>query len=202
MALPAAAASRPGTRPWSWLKWALPVATLIIGVAIGSGASGKQSAIDQAVAKQKAADKVTIDRQKSANDNLTQQLQQTAGEFAGAEASAKSNAESALKTRIAAVKAREDAVARREKAAGIAEATQAANTIPGTGTFVVGSDIKPGTYRAAAQAGCYWARLKDLTNGLGSILANDNADGPIVVSILPSDKAFNTNGCADFHKIG
>jgi hypothetical protein len=34
------------------------------------------------------------------------------------------------------------------------------------------------------------------------IAENDNADGPVVVQILPSDKAFQTSNCADFHKAG
>lgn len=74
------------------------------------------------------------------------------------------------------------------------------NTVSGTGTFLVGSDINPGTYRAAASPGCYWARLASLDTS--NIVDNDNADGPVVVEILASDKAFQTNGCADFHKIG
>jgi hypothetical protein len=75
-----------------------------------------------------------------------------------------------------------------------------ANTFQGTGTFLVGSDIKPGTYRAATSPGCYWARLWSLDTS--DIIDNDNADGPVVVQILPSDKAFKASGCASFHKIG
>jgi outer membrane murein-binding lipoprotein Lpp len=81
-----------------------------------------------------------------------------------------------------------------------AQATIAKDTIQGTGTFVVGSDINPGTYRAAASPGCYWARLASLDNS--NIIDNNNADGPVVVQILASDKAFEDNGCADFHRIG
>jgi vacuolar-type H+-ATPase subunit H len=76
----------------------------------------------------------------------------------------------------------------------------ARNTVDGTGTFVVGSDITPGTYRATAQPGCYWARLSSLDTS--DIVDNDNADGPVVVEILPSDKAFQVSDCADFHKVG
>lgn len=78
--------------------------------------------------------------------------------------------------------------------------TIADNTIQGTGTFLVGSDIQPGEYRAAASPGCYWARLSSLDTS--DIVDNDNADGPVVVEILPSDKAFQASGCASFHKIG
>ena len=81
-----------------------------------------------------------------------------------------------------------------------ARAEVAKNTIPGTGTFVVGNDINPGTYRAEARSGCYWARLSSLNTS--DILDNDNADGPVVIEILPSDKALQASDCADFHKSG
>jgi hypothetical protein len=61
---------------------------------------------------------------------------------------------------------------------------------------VVGTDIRPGTYRAPdATFGCYWERLKGFDGTLGEILANDNASGPAVVTILPTDKGFNSQGC-------
>jgi hypothetical protein len=76
-------------------------------------------------------------------------------------------------------------------------------TFAGNGTFIVGQDIDPGTYRAAAREGCYWEREASLdTSSIDAILANDNADGPVVVQILPSDKAVKVAGCAKFHKIG
>jgi hypothetical protein len=56
-------------------------------------------------------------------------------------------------------------------------------------------DVPPGTYRSQGGDGCYWERLKDFTGGLTSILANDNAQGPAVVTILPADKGFNSNSC-------
>jgi cytoskeletal protein RodZ len=74
------------------------------------------------------------------------------------------------------------------------------NTVPGDGTFVVGTDIQPGTYRASAQPGCYWARLRSLDTS--NVINNDNPDGPVVVEIRPSDKAFQTAGCAPFHRAG
>lgn len=73
-------------------------------------------------------------------------------------------------------------------------------TFAGTGTYLVGEDIDPGTYRAAAQSGCYWARLSSLNTN--DIIDNDNANGPVVVEIASSDKAFQASGCAKFHKIG
>ena len=70
----------------------------------------------------------------------------------------------------------------------------------GDGTWIVGKDIKPGTYRAAAPGGdCYWERQKDFSGGLNSIIANGLATGgPIVVTIEGSDKGFSSNGCGDW----
>lgn len=72
--------------------------------------------------------------------------------------------------------------------------------IPGDGTFAVGTDIKPGTYRTAGPtpsgaANCYWERDKDLSGTLDSIIANADTVGPAIVQILPTDVAFKTSGC-------
>jgi hypothetical protein len=73
-------------------------------------------------------------------------------------------------------------------------------TIPGTGTYVVGEDIQPGTYRAKASPGCYWARLSSLDTS--DIIDNNNADGPVVIEVLSSDKALELSNCADFVRQG
>jgi hypothetical protein len=50
----------------------------------------------------------------------------------------------------------------------------------------------PGTYREPGGTPCYWARLRSLDTS--DII--DNSDGPQVVEIQLSDKAFQTRGCA------
>lgn len=66
----------------------------------------------------------------------------------------------------------------------------------GSGTLVVGKDIKAGTYRTRHDSqGCYFARLKGFGGTLGDILANDNTDAPAVVTILPADKGFQSSNC-------
>jgi hypothetical protein len=74
------------------------------------------------------------------------------------------------------------------------------NTVPGTGTYVVGEDIQPGTYRGEASPGCYWARLASLDTS--DIIDNQNADGPVVIEVLPSDKALELSSCADLVRQG
>lgn len=76
----------------------------------------------------------------------------------------------------------------------------AKSTVPGDGTFLVGADIAPGVYSAAAQSGCYWARLSSLDTS--DIIDNGNPDGPVVIEVLASDRALELSGCAEFTKSG
>ena len=66
-------------------------------------------------------------------------------------------------------------------------------SIPEDGTFLVGSDVKAGTYKAPGGNLCYWARLKD-ASGQG-IIINGLGAGQQLVSVKSSDKAFQTHGC-------
>jgi hypothetical protein len=77
-----------------------------------------------------------------------------------------------------------------------------ADEIPGDGTYIVGQDIKPGRYRASGGETCYWARLKDTEGGIDSIIANNISPGQSVVTIKPTDAAFQTSGCGTFTRIG
>lgn len=69
----------------------------------------------------------------------------------------------------------------------------AANITPGM--WVVGSQITPGVYRAAAKYGCYWERLSDFSNTLDGVLANDfvSADGSQLVEIRSTDVGFDSD---------
>ncbi|MBI2692835.1 MAG: hypothetical protein HYX30_01155 [Mycobacterium nebraskense] len=73
-------------------------------------------------------------------------------------------------------------------------------TIQSNGTFIVGTDIAPGTYRSAGKYGCYWARLRSLDTG--DVIDNNVNDGPQAVQILPTDRAFLTRNCAEWQKVG
>lgn len=64
------------------------------------------------------------------------------------------------------------------------------------GTFQVGKDIKPGTYRTRnASPGCYYARLKGFGSAVDDIIANNNAENVAIVTILASDKGFQSTNC-------
>ncbi|MBB2890803.1 hypothetical protein [Flexivirga oryzae] len=75
-------------------------------------------------------------------------------------------------------------------------------TIPGDGTYQVGTDIQPGTYVSGTpdSGNCYWARLKGTSGSFSDIIANNNSAGQSVVTIAPTDKVFETSGCNDWSR--
>jgi hypothetical protein len=71
----------------------------------------------------------------------------------------------------------------------------------GDGTYQVGTDIQPGTYRTReGSPNCYYERLKDFTGGMNSILANANTSAPAIITIKPTDAGFNSQGCGTWTK--
>ncbi|MDR7166126.1 hypothetical protein J2X12_004180 [Pseudarthrobacter oxydans] len=102
-------------------------------------------------------------------------------------------ADAAVKTAEAAVKVREEAVTG-------AERTKAANTV-GDGTWTVGTDIEPGTYRAAADVGssCYWGIYATGSNG-SNIIDNDLPGGGRPSVALNSGQDFKSSRCGKWEK--
>lgn len=70
------------------------------------------------------------------------------------------------------------------------------------GTWEVGEEIAPGTYRIREPAGfCYWARLKGFDGTLSQIIANENVvGGYAIVTIGKNDVGFESNGCGTWTK--
>ena len=94
-------------------------------------------------------------------------------------------------------------------APGTAEAPRkaSASEIPGDGTFTVGTDVRPGTYRSDGPQGgdisyCEWVRLSGFSGEAGDIIAANGGKGPTTVTIKATDKAFTSTGCKTWHKIG
>jgi hypothetical protein len=71
-------------------------------------------------------------------------------------------------------------------------------------TLVVGVDIQPGTYRTTGPVTgvdkCYWARLDSTSGDVGDVIAAGLPPGPASVTILATDKGFQTAGCAEWTK--
>lgn len=74
----------------------------------------------------------------------------------------------------------------------------------GNGTFQVGTDIQPGTYKTSGNDDgmCYWERAKDAKDDTDSILANDTVAGSSYVTIKPTDKIFTSTDCKDWYPAG
>ncbi len=86
-----------------------------------------------------------------------------------------------------------------EEAEEPAEDSAPSTTIPGSGTFIVGEDIQPGTYRTDGGTGlCYWARLSGLSGEFHDIITNGLPEGPGYVTIAASDVAFETSSCGQW----
>lgn len=102
-------------------------------------------------------------------------------------------ADAAVKSAEAAVKAREEAVTGAEK-------TKAANTI-GDGTWTVGTDIEPGTYRASADVGssCYWGIYASGSNG-SNIIDNDLPGGGRPSVALSAGQDFKSSRCGKWER--
>lgn len=74
----------------------------------------------------------------------------------------------------------------------------------GDGEYLVGEDVKAGTYKTAGPAdewGCYWERAKDASGEFDSIITNNNLGGQGRVT-LNSGEHFKTNGCQEWKRVG
>jgi hypothetical protein len=72
------------------------------------------------------------------------------------------------------------------------------------GTWLVGSEITPGTWRAPGGDGCYWERLRGFSGELRDIIANDFTSAPNpVVTIAPGDVGFRADrDCGTWALVG
>jgi hypothetical protein len=71
------------------------------------------------------------------------------------------------------------------------------------GTYRVGADIVPGTYRSSGRSAegasdCYWARLSSLNET--DIIESNISIGAQEVTIPSSDKAFLTHSCQPWQR--
>ena len=70
-----------------------------------------------------------------------------------------------------------------------------ADTVPGDGSWVIGREIKRGTYRTAGRVGCYWQRLQAHPSGKWLIVDSAQRDIAQTVALDPADVAFASQGC-------
>lgn len=67
----------------------------------------------------------------------------------------------------------------------------------GDGTYVVGQNVQPGTYRSSAIGTCYWARLSGFSGEIDDIIVN-GLRSPEIVTISAGDAGFETRGCGQW----
>ena len=73
----------------------------------------------------------------------------------------------------------------------------------GDGTWIVGTDIEPSTYRDdRARPGCYWARLSGFSGEIQDVIANRTSDFVQTVTIRSTDRGFETGGCGTWKAVG
>jgi hypothetical protein len=189
--------------------WAVPVAAGVVALAAGAGlgiAIGRasvdptQSSQYQALqADVTAAQSSMTAARRSATEAEASASQAGAAAVSSAQASA-SQAATAEASRSAALDQREAAIAARESAVAAAEHRIAATSIGG-GTYTVGRDVEPGTYRAkdAVSSDCYWAITTSGTNG-ADIIENDIPGGGYPTVALKAGEDFTNTRCGTFIK--
>lgn len=182
-----------GDTPFYTKKWFIGVAAGLVGLALGAATASGATVEDDPKYKDMSS-KLSETKSK---------LSSAESEVAGVEArEAKAQEqEDSLAKAAAALKKQTASVEKREKAVGIVEDDIERNTIPGDGVYIVGDDIKPGTYRSTDNSGCYWQRSSSLKGDFESIIANGNVDGSAVITIAASDKGFTSTGCNDWKKV-
>jgi multidrug efflux pump subunit AcrA (membrane-fusion protein) len=180
------------------------VVLLLIGVGIGAAASGNQAKVNRLQAQLSTADaKLQTARSQEATDRsqVAKDRSQVATAQAN-EATAKVNEQNAqaianrkaaatYASKLAAVTALQRTLDRQE---GIVQA----NTISQDGVYVVGQDIKPGTYHTSGNGGgilnqCYYATLS--STNTGDIIDNNNFNGPETVDVSGAYAFQIAGGC-------
>jgi hypothetical protein len=72
------------------------------------------------------------------------------------------------------------------------------------GTYIVGTDVTPGTWRSrgGGSFACYAARLSGFGGTLNDIISNEiGTNGGLIVTIARSDAGFETSGCGKWERI-
>ncbi|MFH6687317.1 hypothetical protein QVL82_00560 [Cellulosimicrobium funkei] len=193
---PAAPSNRTGeyvTKNRTLLIIIAALTVLLLG-AVGAWVAQNQVTIEEA---QKVRDL------RDTRDDLQEELSiaQDRLEEVSAENEDRKSREADLAASEAAVAQRENELGTREAAVTATEQQVAANTIT-TGTWTVGVDIEPGTYKVSAPVAsgrCYWKISVTGSNG-GDIVENDIVSGGLPQVVLSAGQDFTTERCGDWVK--
>ncbi len=204
----------PARKPRGWLRWALPIVALVAGIALGAavgasdptdsdeyrGLEGQLAAQEsEAAAAQRSGSAAAQSAQQSASAAVQSARASASSEVAAGSAAAQSAA-AAASQRQSELDQREAEVAAREEAVTSTEKQIAASSVE-QGTWTVGVDIEPGTYRPAqpVSSGCYWAITRTGSNG-SDIIENDLPGGGLPTVQLSAGQDFTHHRCGTFVK--
>lgn len=198
-AQPAGVKAKPGR------KRRILAAVAVLGLLAGATAVGttlpdpKSSDAYAALAGEKASVESERDSAKSSYESMKSKYDTLESGIAAREAKVTAR-ETDVGKADAAVKTAEAEVKKREEAVTGAEKTKAANTV-GDGTWTVGTDIAPGTYRATADVGssCYWGIYATGSNG-SNIIDNDLPGGGRPSVALSGGQDFKSSRCGTWEK--
>lgn len=187
-------------KPRRWVSMILVGAiAFVVGVAAG-GAGGNDDATDSAASAGRSEDSEAITELESERDQLQGELESVTADLESLTAERdelSGDLETMTEERDAALTDAEEAEVREADAAAEAaeEEAQAASTSFADGSWRVGEDIDPGTYRAEGSDACYWERLSGFSGELGEIISNDFSSGPTTVTIAEDDAGFTSQRC-------
>ncbi|WP_409329530.1 hypothetical protein [Trujillonella humicola] len=181
-----------------WLPWVLGGGGALLGMLLGAGIA--VAALDPTTSDEYRE----LEGQMAAERTAAFAAQRASEEEAreaidDAEASA-SSASASASARAADLEQREADVAVREQAVAAVEQRIATTSI-GHGSWTVGRDIEPGTYRTAlaVSGDCYWGIYRSGSNG-DDIIENDIVVGGYPTVTLSVGQDFENNGCGTFIK--
>lgn len=184
-------------------KWLAALAVLVLlaaGVVVGTTLPDPRSSKEyQALQSEKDGLSNELDTLQARYDNLDAGIKDRESAISGREAAVAKDAAD-VEAADAAVKAAQAAVKKREDAVTGAEAKKEANTIR-EGTWTVGVDIQPGTYRVAEEVtdSCYWGIYRTGSNG-SDIIDNDIVSGGRPSVTLSAGQDFRTTRCGSWNK--
>jgi hypothetical protein len=180
-------------------RWAIPAGALVLGVVIGLGIGFPAGHSDPTASAQYHSLQKRLDGVVASGATLRAQVSQAQASNQAAQMSAAAVASAAAASQ-AALAQQAAAVASQQAALTAAQQQIAANSIE-EGTWTVGVDVAPGTYRTSqpVSSDCYWKITKSGTNG-ADIIKNDIPGGGIPTVTLSTGQDFTNQGCGTFVK--
>src|ERR1035437_1105604 len=145
---------------WVTSRPTVTIAAAVVGLSLGVGIGSSSGDATQLASTQSQLASVkgeaAIASAQAASASTALQSAQSDAQTAK---DALTSAQAGLDARKTTLDAPAAAVAAGEVKVGAAEKAAQANTFAGDGTYLVGTDVQAGTYKADASPGCYWARL-------------------------------------------